>query len=109
MVRLRGKISKYRSHVARCLFFGHDRADITFAVNELRQKMSDPSQHSFTKLKRLVSVLEERERRDAMDPSVFELGDEFRGDALLRLRLGWRQRNEEIVKRRSRGTCDDTF
>ena len=42
------KISKYRSHVAKCLFFSQDRADITFAVNELCQRMSDPSQHSFT-------------------------------------------------------------
>ena len=34
---------KYRSHVARCLFFSQDRADITFAVNELCQRMSDLS------------------------------------------------------------------
>ena len=47
-------ISKYRSHVARCLFFSQDRAGLTFAVNELCQRMSDPSQHSFSKLKRLV-------------------------------------------------------
>ena len=33
-----GKISKYRSHVARCLFFSQDRADISFAVNELCQR-----------------------------------------------------------------------
>ena len=49
------QISKYRSHVARCLFLSQDRA--TFAVNELRQRMSDPSQHSFSKLKRLVRYL----------------------------------------------------
>ena len=41
------QISKYRSHVARCLFLSQDRADIAFAVNELCQKMSDFSQHSF--------------------------------------------------------------
>ena len=41
------QISKYRSHVARCLFVSQDRADITFAVNELCQKMSDPTQYSF--------------------------------------------------------------
>ena len=32
------------SHVARCLFFSQDRADMTFAVNQLCQKMSDPTQ-----------------------------------------------------------------
>ena len=51
------QISNYRSHVVRCLFFRQDRADITFAVNELCQRMSDPSQHSFSKLKRLVRHL----------------------------------------------------
>ena len=50
----REQISKYRSHVARCLFF---RADMTFAVNELCRRMSDLSQHSFSKLKRLVRYL----------------------------------------------------
>ena len=50
------QISKYRSHVARCLFLSQDRADITFAVNELCQRMSDLSQHSFSKLKRLVGT-----------------------------------------------------
>ena len=64
-------ISKYRSHVARCLFFSQDRADITFAVNELCQRMSDPSQHSFSKLKRLVRYWKgERQRIQ-----VFEFGD----------------------------------
>ena len=46
-----------RSRVARCLFFSQDRADVTFAVKELCQRMADPSQHSFTKLKRLVPYL----------------------------------------------------
>ena len=32
--------SSYRSLVARCLFFSHDRADTTFIVNELCQRMS---------------------------------------------------------------------
>ena len=32
------------SHVLRCLFFSQDRADMTFAVNQLCQKMSDPTQ-----------------------------------------------------------------
>ena len=48
------QISKYRCHVARCLFVSQDRADITFVVNELCQRMSVPSQDTFTKLERLV-------------------------------------------------------
>ena len=38
------QISTYRSHVG--LFFSQDRADITLDVNELCQRMSDPSQKS---------------------------------------------------------------
>ena len=34
--------SKYRSQVARCWFFSQDRADRTFIVNELCQRMSNP-------------------------------------------------------------------
>ena len=51
------QISKNRFHVARCLFLSQDRADITFAVDELCQKMSDPTQHSFAKLNGLVRYL----------------------------------------------------
>ena len=40
------QISKYRSHVARCFLSSQNRADITFAVNELCQRMSDPSQNN---------------------------------------------------------------
>ena len=40
------QISKYRSHVARCLFSSQSRADITFAVNKLCQRTSDPSQNN---------------------------------------------------------------
>ena len=32
-----GQISKYRPHVARCVFLSQHRADMTFAVNELCQ------------------------------------------------------------------------
>ena len=53
------QISKDRSHVARCLFLSQDGADITFAVNELCQRMSDPSRHRFSKLMRLVRYLKE--------------------------------------------------
>ena len=40
--------------VVRCLFLSEDRADVTFAVNELCRRMSDASVHCFTKFKRLV-------------------------------------------------------
>ena len=74
------QIGKDRSHVARCLFFSQDRAEITCAVNELCQRMSDPSQHSFTRLKRLVRSLE-GERQWIQ---VFEFGrHEFRSDRFL--------------------------
>ena len=53
---------KYRSQVARCLFLSQDRADITFIVNELCQKMSNPTQQSLAKLKRLTRYLK-RERQ----------------------------------------------
>ena len=48
---------KYRSQVARCLFLSQDRADITFIVNELCQSMSNPTQQSLAKLKRLARYL----------------------------------------------------
>ena len=46
--------SRYRSQVARCLFFSQDRADMTFIVNELCQRMSYTRQQSLSTLKRLV-------------------------------------------------------
>ena len=65
------QISKYRLHVVRCLFLNQDRANITFAVNELCQGMSsDPSQHSFSKLKRLVRYL----KGERQWIQVFEFG-----------------------------------
>ena len=67
MVRLR--TGMYRSHV--CLFLSQDRADRTFAVKELCQRMSDPSQHSFSKLKPLVRYLKGERRR----VQVFEFGN----------------------------------
>ena len=45
-------ISKSGSHVARCLFFSQDRADITFAMKELCQRTTGLSPHSFFKLAR---------------------------------------------------------
>ena len=52
---------RYRSLVARCLFLSQDRADITFNVNELCQKMSNPNQQSLAR-KRLARYLK-RERQ----------------------------------------------
>ena len=54
----------------RCLFLSQDTADITFVVNELCQRMSDPSQHSFSKLKRLVRYL----KGERQWIQVFEFG-----------------------------------
>ena len=53
---------RYRSQVARCLFLSQDRADITFIVNELCQKMSNSTQQCVAKLKRLTRYLK-RERQ----------------------------------------------
>ena len=53
--------SKYMSQVARCLFSQY-RADITFIVKELCQRMSSPTQQSLAKLKRFVRYLQ-RERQ----------------------------------------------
>ena len=53
---------KYRSQVARCLFLSQDRADMTFIVNELCQRMSRPTQQRLAMLKRLVRYLK-RERQ----------------------------------------------
>ena len=65
------QISKYRSHVSRCLFLSQNRADITFAVKELCQKVSDPTQHSFSNLKRLVRYL----KGERQWIQVFKFGD----------------------------------
>ena len=47
---------------ARCLFFSQDSADTTFVVNELCQRMSNPTQQSLVKLKRHARYLK-RERQ----------------------------------------------
>ena len=47
--------SKYESQVAACLFFSQDRADVTFIMIELCQKMSNPDQQSRANLKRHVT------------------------------------------------------
>ena len=72
------QIGWYGSHVARCLFLSQYRADMTFAVNELCQEMSDPTQHSLIQTTR--SVLEGRE---AMGSSFQIRGHKFRSDSFL--------------------------
>ena len=62
---------QYRSQVARCLFLSQDRADITFVLNELCQKMSSPNQQSLAKLKRLARYL----KRERQWGQVFEYGN----------------------------------
>ena len=61
---------QYRSQVTRCLFLSQDRADITFIVNDLCQKMSSPNQQSLAKLKRLARYL----NRGRQWGQVFEKG-----------------------------------
>ena len=61
---------RYRSLVARCLFLSQDRADITFIVNELCQKMSNPNQQSLARLKRLARYL----KRERQWGQLFEYG-----------------------------------
>ena len=95
------QISKGRSHVARCFFLSQDRADMTFAVNELCQIMSDPSQHSFPKLKRLVRCL--KGQRQWIQ--VFELGDVC-SEVTVFLDSDWAG-DKEIVKRGCRA-CGTT-
>ena len=89
MVRLR--TGKYRSHV--CLFLSQDRADRTFAVKELCQRMSDPSQ-----LFQIEATCSVPEGTKTMGPSFRIREREFGSDGLLGLRWGWRQRKAEVVK-----------
>ena len=58
---------RYRSLVARCLFLSQDRADITFIVNELCQKMSNPNQQSLARLKRLARYLKRGDNCSTME------------------------------------------
>ena len=85
---------RYRSQVARCLFLSQDRADITFIVNELCQKMSNPSQQSLAKLKRLTRYL----KRERQWGQMFKYGKLLKRQCL-RIRLGRLQGNSEIIER----------
>ena len=90
--------------VGRCLFLSQDRADIAFAVNELCHRVSDPSQHSFSKLQRLVQYL----MGERPWIQVFELEEHDRSDNFLGLRLGWTQTRRNRQARGSR-SWGDTF
>ena len=88
---------RYRSQVARCLFLSQDRADVTFIVNELCQRMSGPTQQSLAELKRLVRYL----KRERQWGQVFEKGklaEEL--TVFTGLGLGRLQRNPKVIKRR---------
>ena len=72
MVRLRANQQVQIScGQARCKFLSQDRTDITLAVKGLCPRRSDPSQHSFSKLKRLVRY----PKGERQWIQVFELGD----------------------------------
>ena len=61
---------QYRSQVARCLF-SQDSVDITFIVNELCHKMSNPNQQSVAKLRRLARYLKRgRQWRQVLEYGV---------------------------------------
>ena len=87
---------RHRSHVARCLFLSQDRADITFIVNELCQKMSNPNQQSLARLKRLARYL----KRERQWGHVFKYEKIVtRSDNIYRFGLGRMQENSKIIKR----------
>ena len=99
------QISKYRSHVARCLFLSQDRAD-----NIRRERVVPENVRSFaTQLHEVEATRSVLGWREATAPSVRTREHEFGGDSFLRLRLGWRQRNEDIVKCGSRACRTTPF
>ena len=75
--------------------------------NIRRERVVPKNIRSFTtQLFQIEATCSVFEGRGAVDSSFQIRGHEFKSDSLLGLRLGWRQRNEEIVKRpgRARGT-----
>ena len=47
----------YRGIAAKCNYVSHDRSDITYATNELCQRMSNPRHVDWNKAKRLIRYL----------------------------------------------------
>ena len=82
------QISRYRLPVGRCLFFSEDRADITLVVNELCQRVSDPSQHSFSNLSDLFGWKGQRKWIQ-----VLEFGD-MSSEVTVFSDLDWAQNKE---------------
>ena len=91
---------KYRSQVARCLFLSQDRSDITFIVNELCQRMSNPTQQSLVKLKRLTRYLK-RERQWGKEDS--EVIKRWCGDAWCTRLEGVHSKTEDHCEEQCRG------
>ena len=87
--------SKYRSQVVRCFFLSQDRADITFIVSGLRQRMSKPTQKSLAKLKRLVTYSKSEKQW-----AIQRWKNGRRSDNVYRFRFGRLQGNSKIIKRR---------
>ena len=83
---------RYRSLVARCLFLSQDRADITFIVNELCQKMSNPNSTEPCQAEKACQVLETRE---TVVTSVRIWSNDQRPDGVHGFGLGWLQ---EVIK-----------
>ena len=80
------------------------RGQMLFPQSRLSRHNIPENVRSFTtQLHQIDATRSVLERREAMDPNIRSREhDELRGDSVLRLRLSWRQRNEEIVKR---GSC----
>ena len=93
-----GQISKYRSHVARCLFLsegsGHNIRHGRVVPENVRSLG--------TQLHQIEAARSEPEGRDSMEPSVRIPERDFIGDSFLRVRLGLSQ----VQESRSQ---DDTF
>ena len=74
--------------------------------NIRRERVAPKNVRCFTQLFQIEATRSVPEGRETMDPSFRIRGHELRSDSFLGLALGWRRRNEEIVKRgtRARGT-----
>ena len=83
---------RYRSLVARCLFLSQDWVNVTFDVNELCQKMSNPNQQSLARLKRLAIV-----ETQIQWGQVFEYGAMTKDDGVHGFGLGWLQGESEVI------------
>ena len=80
------------------------RADITFNVTELCQRMSHPTQQRLAMLKRLVRSKNVRDNGS----NIQQLKTYRRSDNVCRFRLGRLQGNSKIIKRR-RDTARQSF